>query len=69
MQSSRAVYYNIYGVILGLYWGYMGIMEQKMEASILGYRGYFQGQSERSMFSVHFGLGTVAFPMLAVAIS
>ena len=27
-------------VILGLYWGYMGIMEKKMETTILGYIGY-----------------------------
>ena len=27
------------GVILGLYWGYMGIMEKNMEATIMGYVG------------------------------
>ena len=26
--------YMIHGVILGLYWGYIGIMEKKMEISI-----------------------------------
>ena len=29
------------GVILGLYWGYIGIMEKKMETTTMGYiRGY-----------------------------
>ena len=27
------------GVILGLYWGYMGRMKKKMETSIMGYIG------------------------------
>ena len=26
------------GVILGLYWGYIGIMENKMETTIIGLR-------------------------------
>ena len=32
-------YYNgLYiGVMLGLYWGYIGIMEKKMETTIMGY--------------------------------
>ena len=41
-------YYIIIGYILGLYWGYIGIMEKKMETTgiigiILGlYRGYIR---------------------------
>ena len=27
------------GVILGLYWGYIGIMENEMETTIMGYMG------------------------------
>ena len=27
------------GVISGVYWGYMGIMEKKMETIIMGYIG------------------------------
>ena len=26
--------------LLGLYWSYMGIMEDKMESTIMGYIGY-----------------------------
>ena len=26
------------GVVLGFYWGYMGIMEKKMETTLMGYR-------------------------------
>ena len=28
------------GYILGLYWGYMGMMEEKMEITIMGYIGF-----------------------------
>ena len=32
------------GAMLGLYWGYMGIMEKKMETSIIGYNVGFRGK-------------------------
>ena len=28
---------TIIGYILGLYWGYIGLMEKKMEATVIGY--------------------------------
>ena len=31
---------GIIGVILGEYWGYIRIMEKKMETSIMGYIGF-----------------------------
>ena len=31
------------GIILGLYWGYLGIMEKKMETTIMGYIGVILG--------------------------
>ena len=34
---------TIMGYILGLYWGYIGIMEKKMETTILGYSDMAQG--------------------------
>ena len=34
------LYRDYIGYILGLYWGYMGIMEKKMEATIVVYIGY-----------------------------
>ena len=30
------------GIILGLYWGYVGIMEKKMETTIMGYIGLYR---------------------------
>ena len=33
------------GIILGLYWGYIGIMENKMETT--GFRAKLQAQRER----------------------
>ena len=30
----------LHGVILGFYWGYMGLMEKKMETTIMGYIGF-----------------------------
>ena len=32
--------YGYIGVIFGLCWGYMGIMEKKMETTIIGYTGF-----------------------------
>ena len=29
------------GVILGLYWGYIGVMDEKMETTIMGYILHF----------------------------
>ena len=34
METTRII-----GVILGLYWGYIGIMEKKKETTIMGYIG------------------------------
>ena len=28
--------------IIGLYWGYIGIMESKMKTTIMGYRDYYK---------------------------
>ena len=30
----------ILGILLGLYWGYIGIMEKKMETTTKGYMSY-----------------------------
>ena len=32
-----------FGVILGLYWGHIGIMENKMETTMMGYIGGMYG--------------------------
>ena len=34
-QSYIESYWEYIGVVLGLYWGYMGIMEKKMESTIV----------------------------------
>ena len=38
------------GYILGLYWGYVGIMEKKMETTIMGYIGVI------GLFGVYIGI-------------
>ena len=43
-QSARGILQGwATGVILGLYWDYIGIMEKKMETTIMGYIGVILG--------------------------
>ena len=41
------------GAILGLYWGYMGIMEKKMEIAIMGYIELWVSGSKQMLFSYY----------------
>ena len=43
------------GVIFGFYWGYMGIMEKKMETTIMDYIG-FRGLGFRGLGLLGFGI-------------
>ena len=38
--------------MLGLYWGYIGIMEKKMETTIMGYIGIYYGVCGGSYYNI-----------------
>ena len=48
---------TIIGYILGLYWGYIGIMENKMETTIHNVLGLYRGMEKKMAATIGYVMG------------